>query len=68
MANRHGAARGSRLSAVGCRSPGRAAGSVALLEPPGFLMLNYELQTPFVNLVAHIAYGAIVGGFVGLAG
>jgi len=23
---------------------------------------------PFVNLVAHIAYGAIVDGFVGLAG
>jgi hypothetical protein len=49
-------------------SPLTGAGSVALLEPPGFLMLNYGLQTPFVNVLAHIAYGTIVGGFVALAG
>jgi hypothetical protein len=36
---------------------------VALLEPPGFLMLNYGPQTPIVNVLAHIAYGTIVGGF-----
>jgi len=41
---------------------------VALLEPPGFLMLNYGVQTPLVSLVAHIAYGTLVGGFVSLAG
>jgi hypothetical protein len=42
--------------------------SAALLEAPGFLMLNYGRATPFVNLVAHGVYGAIVGGFVSLAG
>jgi hypothetical protein len=45
-----------------------AAGSSPLLEPPGFLMLNYGARTPLVTLVAHIAYGAIVGGFVSLSG
>jgi hypothetical protein len=43
-----------------------AAGQTALLEPPGFLMRNYGRQTPIVNLVAHVAYGAIVGGFVAI--
>lgn len=41
--------------------------SVALLEAPGFLMLNYGRATPIVNLIAHAAYGAIVGGSVSLA-
>jgi hypothetical protein len=41
-----------------------AAGSAPLLEPPGFLLLNYGRQTPVVTLLAHVAYGAIVGGFV----
>jgi hypothetical protein len=41
-----------------------AAGSAPLLEPPGFLMLNYGRETPVVNVAAHVAYGAIVGGFV----
>ncbi|MGH2966912.1 MAG: hypothetical protein ACRDMH_16240 [Solirubrobacterales bacterium] len=44
------------------------AGSVALLEPPGFLMLNYGARTPLVTLVGHIAYGAIVGGSISLSG
>jgi hypothetical protein len=44
-----------------------AAGSSPLLEPPGFLMLNYGRETPVVNAVAHVAYGAIVGGFIGWA-
>lgn len=48
-------------------SPLTGAGTTALLEPPGFLMLNYGLQTPLANLLAHIAYGTIVGGFVSLA-
>ena len=48
-------------------SSSTAAGSVALLEPPGFLMLNYGPQTPLANLLAHIAYGSIVGGFIALA-
>ncbi len=34
-----------------------------LLEPPGFLLANYGERTVVVNLVLHLAYGAIVGGF-----
>ena len=49
-------------------TPSTAAPSVALLEPPGFLMRNYGVQTPLVSLAAHIGYGAVVGGFVSLAG
>jgi hypothetical protein len=45
-----------------------AAPAVALLEPPGFMMVNYGLRTPLVSLTAHVAYGTIVGGFVTLAG
>jgi hypothetical protein len=41
--------------------------SAALLEAPGFMMLNYGPATPVVNLVAHALYGAIVGGFTSLA-
>jgi hypothetical protein len=48
-------------------TPSTAATSVALLEPPGFLMLNYGVRTPLVMLVAHMAYGALVGGFVLMA-
>lgn len=44
-----------------------AAGSAPLFEPPGFLLLHYGRQTPLVTIVAHIAYGAIVGAFVSLA-
>jgi uncharacterized membrane protein YagU involved in acid resistance len=43
------------------------ANTTPLLEPPGFLMLNYGIQTPLANIVAHIAYGALVGGFTQLA-
>jgi hypothetical protein len=45
-----------------------AADSHPLLEPPGFLMRNYGRGTPIAALLAHIAYGVIVGGFVSLAG
>jgi hypothetical protein len=48
-------------------TPSTAAPEVALLEPPGFLMLNYGPRTPLVSLAAHIAYGAVVGGFVALS-
>ena len=34
-----------------------------LLQPPGFLALNYGIQTPLVTLVGHVVYGAIVGLF-----
>jgi hypothetical protein len=45
-----------------------AADSSPLLEPPGFLMRNYGRNTPVVTLLAHVTYGAIVGGFVSQAG
>jgi hypothetical protein len=41
-----------------------AADSTPLLEPPGFMLLNYGTQTPLVAVVAHVAYGMIVGTFV----
>ncbi len=44
-----------------------AADSAPLLEPPGFLMHNYGRATPVVTIVLHMAYGAIIGGFVHLA-
>jgi hypothetical protein len=44
-----------------------AAGSSPVLEPPGFLLLNYGRQTALATVLAHLAYGAIVGGFVSLA-
>jgi hypothetical protein len=49
-------------------TPSTAAPSVALLEPPGFMMLNYGSQTPLVSLIAHIGYGTVVGGFISLGG
>jgi len=48
-------------------SPLTGANETALLEPPGFLMLNYGPQTPIATIIAHVAYGAIVGGFTQLA-
>jgi hypothetical protein len=36
---------------------------VRQLEPPGFLAMNYGYQTPVSVLVAHLAYGAILGLF-----
>src|SRR5215216_2738388 len=44
-----------------------AAPAVARLERPGFMMVHYGVRTPLVSLSAHIAYGALVGGFVSLA-
>ena len=38
-----------------------------VLQPPGFLALNYGRRTPLVTLVAHVLYGAILGGFYRLA-
>jgi hypothetical protein len=45
-----------------------AADSSPLLEPPGFLLRNYGRGTPIATLLAHVAYGAIVGGFAAIAG
>jgi hypothetical protein len=40
---------------------------IALIEPPGFLMLNYGRSTFVVVLIAHLAYGATVGLIVSAA-
>jgi hypothetical protein len=48
-------------------TPTTAANSTPLLEPPGFMLLNYGRSTPVVTLVAHMAYGALVGGFTALS-
>jgi hypothetical protein len=42
-------------------TPETAANEIALIEPPGFLMLNYGRNTFLITLLAHVAYGAIVG-------
>jgi len=47
-------------------TPDTAANEVALIEPPGFLMLNYGRSTFVLNVVAHVVYGAIVGAMVRL--
>jgi hypothetical protein len=47
-------------------TPDTAANTITLIEPPGFLMLNYGRSTFVVTLVAHIAYGALVGLIVRL--
>lgn len=38
------------------------------LEPPGFLALNFGPRTPYVVILSHIAFGAILGAFYRLAG
>src|SRR5262245_4035717 len=48
-------------------TPVSAASSSPLLESPGFMLLNYGRATPVVTILAHLAYGAIVGWFVGAA-
>lgn len=42
-------------------TPETAANEIALIEPPGFLMLNYGRSTFIVTLLSHMVYGAIVG-------
>lgn len=44
------------------------AGTVALLEPPGFMLRNYGVQTPVVSLIAHVLYGTTIALFLTLAG
>jgi hypothetical protein len=43
-----------------------AANSSPMLEPPGFLMRNYGRGTLVATLLAHVAYGTIVSGFIAL--
>jgi hypothetical protein len=44
-----------------------SAAETPLIEPPGFLMLNYGRNTFVVMLAAHIVYGAIIGWAVSRA-
>jgi hypothetical protein len=44
-------------------TPWSDAEETPLLEPPGFLLRNYGDQTALGTVLAHLAYGAIVGGF-----
>jgi hypothetical protein len=46
-------------------SPWTDAADTPLLEAPGFMLNNYGERTAIVNVVLHLAYGAIVGGFAG---
>ena len=48
-------------------TPYTGAAESPFLEPPGFLLLNYGRATPIATILAHCAYGAIVGGFIGRA-
>lgn len=34
-----------------------------VLEPPGFLALNYGIQTPLSVLASHAVFGAVLGAF-----
>ena len=49
-------------------TPFSASNTTPLLEPPGFLLLNYGRATPIVTILAHAVYGGIIGAFVGARG
>lgn len=42
-------------------SPRAGLATTALLEPPGLFARNYGLQTPVVAVIAHLAYGILLG-------
>jgi hypothetical protein len=44
-------------------SPQQGPTPTRQLEPPGFLALNYGRRTSLAVLLAHLAYGAILGAF-----
>jgi hypothetical protein len=60
-----GALLGVLLPAVHPRmgTPWSDSEETPLLEPPGFLLENYGPRTAVGNLIGHLLYGAIVGGF-----
>jgi hypothetical protein len=43
----------------------RSGPDLSTLEPPGLFALNYGVSTPAVALVAHVAYGAVLGILLG---
>jgi hypothetical protein len=44
-------------------TPWTDAEETPLLEPPGFLLVNYGRHTAVVHVALHVAYGALVGWF-----
>jgi hypothetical protein len=63
------------LTAIAAALPGlhprmgsetRGPSPTRYLEPPGFLILNYGTRTPLVVIAAHLAFGAVLGGFYAL--
>jgi hypothetical protein len=48
-------------------TPYSSSRDAPLLEPPGFMLLNYGRATPVVTVLGHVAYGAIIGFLVGSA-
>jgi hypothetical protein len=44
-------------------TPWTDAEETPLLEPPGFLLVNYGRQTAVWHVVLHVVYGALVGWF-----
>jgi hypothetical protein len=44
-------------------TPWSDAEETPLLEPPGFMLVNYGRRTAAVTFAVHLAYGAIVGAF-----
>jgi hypothetical protein len=44
-------------------TPWTDAEETPLLEPPGFMLSNYGTHTALATIVAHVLYGAIIGGF-----
>ena len=48
-------------------TPFSAANTTPLLEPPGFMLLNYGRATPLLTVAAHMIYGAIVAEIIRLA-
>jgi hypothetical protein len=43
-------------------SEARGPTVVKQLEPPGFLGLNYGMRTPISVVIAHVVFGALLGG------
>ncbi|HVT04778.1 MAG TPA: hypothetical protein VHL58_15550 [Thermoanaerobaculia bacterium] len=48
-------------------SDSRGPEPTRLLEPPGFLAMNYGRNTPVIILAAHLLYGLILGTFYTLS-
>jgi hypothetical protein len=47
-------------------SDSRGPEPTRLLEPPGFMAMNYGRMTPLITVLAHTIYGLILGAFYAL--